>query len=89
MNTTEQVTEEQTVVVSPIITKENVKDRLELIHKIVKEEHPVIASVKAHIEQDLLVRDVLEGIAKGAEDPVGLAEAALEVFKSEFTRSFS
>lgn len=85
----EVVVVEQTVDSVQSITKESVKERLELIQKIVKEEHPVIASIKAHTEQDLLILDVLAGIANGAEDPVGLASEALEVFKLEFTRSYS
>lgn len=86
IGTEEQVTEEQPVDAIQLITKEQVNERLELINKIVKEEHPVIASEKAHVEQDRLARDVLECIANGAEDPVGLAAKALEVFEIEFTR---
>jgi hypothetical protein len=68
------------------ITKEIVNERLELIKQIVAEEHPAVTSEKAHIEQDKLIREVLEGIAAGADDPVGLSNAALEVFNIEFTR---
>ncbi|MEH7157464.1 hypothetical protein [Neobacillus drentensis] len=85
----EVVVEEQTAASIPSITKESVKERLELIQKIVEDEHPVIAMVKAHTEQDLLLLDVLTGIVNGAEDPKDLASAALEVFKLEFTRSYS
>jgi hypothetical protein len=86
ISTEEQVTEEQPVETIQLITKEQVNERLELINTIVKEEHPVIASEKAHVEQDRLIRDVLEGIANGAEDPAGIAAKALEVFEIEFTR---
>jgi hypothetical protein len=68
------------------ITKEQVSERLDSIKQIIEEEHPAVASEKAHIEQDKLFKDVLEGIANGAEDPVGLAEAALQVLNLEFTR---
>jgi hypothetical protein len=85
--TAEQIVdEEQPAAAVQLITKEDVKERLEFISKIVKEEHPVIASEKAHVAQDKLVKAVLEGIANGADDPVGLAAAALEVFNIEFTR---
>lgn len=86
IGTEEPVTEEQSEAAIQLISKEQVNERLELINKVVKEEHPVIASEKAHVEQDRLARDVLEGIANGAEDPVGLAAKALEVFEIEFTR---
>jgi hypothetical protein len=86
IGTEEPVTEEQQVAAIQLISKEQVNERLELISTIVKEEHPVIASEKAHVEQDRLVRDVLEGIANGADDPAGIAAKALEVFEIEFTR---
>lgn len=85
----EEVIEEQQVVESQSLTKENVEERLELIRKIVKEEHPVIASEKAHIEQDKLLEDVLVAIGKGTAESAVLAGAALKVFNLEFRRSYS
>jgi HEAT repeat protein len=85
----EVITEEQPVAAVQLITKEDVKERLEVIRKVVKDEHPVVASAKAHVEQDKLVREVLEGIANGAEDAEGLARTVAEVFTIEFTRWYS
>jgi SepF-like predicted cell division protein (DUF552 family) len=85
--TTEEATIEE-VVTPEVLTIEKVSERVELIKQIVEEEHPVIASEKAHLEQDKLFRDVLESIAKGSEDSTGLAEGALEVLNIEFTRVY-
>lgn len=70
------------------ITKKQIKERLALIKKMMKEEHPVNVSPKAHIEQDKLLKDVLEAIVEGAKDADGLAKAALAVYDLEFTRLF-
>lgn len=72
-----------------VLTVDHVNERLEAIRQVIKEEHPVVASEEAHEEQDKLLRDVLEAIANGAEDPVGLSKAVLEVFNVEFTRWYS
>jgi predicted GTPase len=71
-----------------VLTQKKVSERIEAIKQIIEEEHPVVASEKAHIEQDKLFKDVLEAIAKESENPTGLAKAALEVFNVEFTRVY-
>jgi hypothetical protein len=81
-----QEQEEQVLSAEQVLTIGHVTDRVELIKQIVQEEHPVVASEKAHIEQDKLLKDVLEAIDNGTEDAAGLAGAALEVFRIEFTR---
>ena len=44
---------------------------------------------KAHQEEDRLYCDVLEAIAAGAEDPVGLARAALSARELDLVRYYS
>jgi predicted GTPase len=83
--TPEEVTTKD-IVTADVLTIENVSKRVERVKQIVQEEHPVIASEKAHIEQDELLKDVLSAIANGAEDAKGLAEKTLEVFNIDFTR---
>ncbi|MDF2534403.1 MAG: Waukesha92 13 [Bacillales bacterium] len=81
-------TKAQEVTTEVELTIEKVSERVELIQQIVQEEHPVVASEKAHVEQDKLFKDVLEAIAKGSENPTGLAEATLAVLNIEFTRVY-
>jgi hypothetical protein len=83
--TTAGVTPEEATT-EEVLTIEKVSERVDRVKQIVQEEHPVIASEKAHIEQDELLKDVLSAIANGAEDAKGLAEKALEVFTIDFTR---
>jgi hypothetical protein len=83
--TPEEVTTEE-IETADVLTIERVSERVERVKQIVQEEHPVIASEKAHIEQDELLKDVLSAIATGAEDAKDLAEKALEVFTIDFTR---
>jgi predicted GTPase len=83
--TPEEATAEE-IITEDVLTIENVSERVERVKQIVQEEHPVIASEKAHIEQDELLKDVLSAIANGAEDAKGLAEKTLEVFTIDFTR---
>lgn len=44
---------------------------------------------KAHKEEDRLYCDVLEAIAAGADDPAGLARAALSARKLDLERYYS
>ncbi|SDY43118.1 hypothetical protein [Bacillus sp. 166amftsu] len=67
----------------PIRTKQQLNERLELI-KVISDDCEA-----AHAEQDKLLRDVLVGIANGAENPVYLAGRALEVFNIEFSRWYA
>ncbi|MEK4267066.1 hypothetical protein [Bacillus sp. FSL W8-0940] len=70
----------------PIRTKKELNERLDKIKRIVEEKHWASANIEAHVEQDKLLRDVLVGIANGADNPVYLAGRALEVFNIEFVR---
>jgi SepF-like predicted cell division protein (DUF552 family) len=83
----EEATNEE-VTTANVLTVEKVSERVELIKQFVEEEHPVIASEKAHTEQDKLFKDVLEAVANGSEDSKGLATEALKVLNIEFTRVY-
>jgi ribosomal protein L22 len=78
-------TEEQA---DSLLTKKQVKERVDGIKEMASELHPVAASERSHVEQDKLLKDVLEAIAAGAKEPDGLAKAALAVYNVEFTRFF-
>ena len=67
----------------PIRTKEELNKRLEEIKQIASNDE------KAHYKQDMLLRDVLVGIANGADNAQSLAGRALEVFNISFSRWYS
>jgi hypothetical protein len=71
-----------------LLTKKQVKERVERIKELASELHPVVASERCHVEQDKLLKDVLVAIAAGAKDSDGLAKATLTVFDLEFTRMY-
>jgi predicted DNA-binding ArsR family transcriptional regulator len=85
-NTAQDTETLEEITVTTAITFDQVHERLDEIKKLIEEQHPVVASEKAHVEQDKMLRDVLEAIAAGASNPVEMANAALEVFQIDFTR---
>jgi hypothetical protein len=70
-----------------VITVEQVNETVEKVKALNDELHPVVASTRCHKEQDKLVKDVLEAIANGNENPIELAQATLNIFLVEFTRN--
>jgi hypothetical protein len=65
------------------MTEEEVRQRVARIDEIAD------SVEKGHIEEDRLYRDVLEAIAAGASNPVGLAHAALSAQHLDIDRYYS
>ena len=65
------------------MTEDEVRQRVAAIDDIAD------SAEKAHIEEDRLYCDVLEAIAAGAVNPVGLARAALAARNLDMDRYYS
>lgn len=79
---------------NPIRTKQQLNERLEEVKQIANGTHKKSYnnygdSERAHYKQDMLLRDVLVGIANGAKNSQSLAGRALEVFNINFNRWYS
>jgi hypothetical protein len=65
------------------LTVAKVRQRVEKIRRDVNDDE------SCHAEEDALYADVLKAIVNGADDPVGLAAAALETEKIRFSRWYA